>query len=163
RVEDLLPRAAWWIVVPLVVAACAWGIGRLESHDDIRSLQRPPADLVASEKRVRDLLGVGFDTRFVLVTADSPEHVLQRLEGLTLVLERLRAEDKIRGWLSPSPSLVSLERQRADRELLARVVYGADGALERVMRRLGFAPEAIYARRAEFAAGEAQPLTPEAW
>ncbi len=163
RVEELLPRAAWWIVVPLVVAACAWGLARLDSHDDIRALQRPPAELVASEKRVRDLLGVGFDTRFVLVTADSPELVLQRLETLSPVLERLRAEGRIRGALSPSPSLVSLERQRADRELLAGAVYGADGALERVMRQLGFADEAIFARRAEFTAGEARMLTPEAW
>lgn len=163
RVEELLPRAAWWVAVPLAVAACAWGISRLDAHDDIRSLQRPPPDLVASERRVRDLLGVGFDTRFVLVTADSPEQVLQRLESLAPVLERLKSEGRIRGALSPSPGLVSLERQRADRELLARVVYGEGGALERVMGRLGFTPEAIYARRAEFAAGAAQPLTPEAW
>jgi predicted exporter len=163
RVEDLLPRAAWWIVVPLALGACVWGLTRLHARDDVRSLQRPPAELVAAEKRVRSLLGVGFDTRFVLVTARTPELVLQRLEGLTPVLARLASEGKIHGSLSPSPSLVSLQRQRADRELLARTVYSPDGALDRVMQRLGFVPEAIAARRAEFAAVEVHMLTPQAW
>lgn len=163
RVEDLLPRAAWWAVVPLGLGVCVWGLTRLHTLDDVRALQRPSPELVASEKRVRSLLGVGFDTRFVLVTAPTPELVLQRLEALTPVLARLQAEGKIHGALSPSPSLVSLERQHADRELLARAVYGADGVLEHVMQRLGFEQDAIVARRAEFAAGEARLLTPEIW
>lgn len=163
RVEDLLPRAAWWVVVPLALGVCVWGFTRLRTLDDVRALQRPPAELVASEKRLRGLLGVGFDTRFVLVTGSTPELVLRRLEALSPVLARLQAEGKIHGALSPSPSLASLERQRADRELLAGAVYGADGALGHVMQRLGFEQDAIDARRAEFAAGEARQLTPEAW
>jgi predicted exporter len=62
-----------------------------------------------------------------------------------------------------SPSLVSLERQRADRALLAREVYAPGGALERVMRRLGFDAAAIAARQAEFAAADGRFLTPAHW
>jgi predicted exporter len=163
RVESLLPRAAWWCILPLLVAATAWGLAGLETHDDIRALQRPPPELVAAEQRVRGLLGVGFDTRFVLVTAPSPEVVLQRLEALAPVLTRLAADGNIKGFLSPSPSLESAERQRRNRDLLARLVYAPGGVLERVMQQLGFSADSLAARRAAFEATRDRRLTPEAW
>jgi predicted exporter len=163
RVESLLPRAAWWCVLPLLIAATAWGLARLETHDDIRALQRPPPELVAAEQRVRALLGVGFDTRFVLVTAPSPEVVLQRLEALAPVLARLEADGSIKGFLSPSPSLESGERQRHNRDLLARRVYAPGGVLERVMQQLGFSADSLAARRAAFEATRDRRLTPADW
>jgi predicted exporter len=163
RVETLLPRPAAWGLLVLIVAATVFGLLRLESRDDVRALQRPPPQLLAAEQKVRGLLGVGFDTRFVLVTAPTPDEVLQRLEALDPVLQSLVRAGKIKGSLSVSPSLVSLERQRRDRELLERAVYSADGALERVMRRLGFDDDAIAARRGEFAAAGGKFLVPERW
>jgi predicted exporter len=163
RLEDALPRSAVLALVAAVVAVGVAGLARLESRDDVRSLQRPPPGLVADEREVRTLLGVGFDTRFVLVTAPTPEDVLRRLEALAPVLRRLESAGQIRGALSVSPSLVSLERQRADRALLAREVYAPGGALARVMGRLGFDPQAIAARRAEFDAADGHFLTPEHW
>jgi predicted exporter len=118
---------------------------------------------VAAEQKVRTLLGVGFDTRFVLVTAPTPEDVLQRLEALDPVLRGLVEAKHIKGALSVSPSLVSLARQRADRALVAREVYAPGGALERVMGRLGFEAGAVAARQAEFTAAEGRFLTPEHW
>jgi predicted exporter len=143
-----------------VVAAGLW---RLEARDDVRSLQRPPPDLVAAEKRVRGLLGVNFDTRFVLVTAPTPEIVAQRLEALEPVLRKLVREDKLAGYLSASPSLVSLARQERDRALLESRIYVRGGSLDRVMSALGFTPEAIEARRAAFAETRGRWLTPDAW
>src|SRR6185312_12808751 len=118
RLENSLSRPAIIAAVVVVVGLGAAGLAQLESRDDVRSLQRPPADLVAAEQKVRTLLGVGFDTRFVLVTAPSPEDVLQRLETLEPVLRGLVDTRAIKGALSISPSLVSIERQRADRALL---------------------------------------------
>jgi predicted exporter len=118
---------------------------------------------VASEQRVRSLLGVGFDTRFVLVTAPTPELVLERLEALQPALDHLVAEQHIKSYLSVTPSLASAQRQRSDRALLEQQVYGVDGALARVMRQLGFADSAIGARRAAFDAARGKLLTPEHW
>jgi predicted exporter len=162
-VAALLPRASWWTVSALLLAVTLFGISRLETRDDVRALQRPPAELVASEQHVRRLLGIGFDTRFVLVSADSADLLLQRLEALEPALASLRGEKQLRGWLSVTPSLASLQRQRENGELLARLVYAEDGALTRVMQRLGFEAEAIARRRGEYAAAAAHYLTPEAW
>jgi predicted exporter len=163
RIESLLPRPALWVLTPLLLAAVAAGLWRLEARDDVRSLQRPPPDLVAAEKRVRGLLGVNFETRFVLVTGATPEIVAQRLEALDPVLRTLVRQNELAGFLSASPSLVSLARQRRDRTLLESQVYGAGGSLDRVMSGLGFAPDAIEARRAAFARTRGRWLTPEAW
>lgn len=162
-VAALVPRAAWWTVSALLLAVTVFGVTRLETRDDVRALQRPPAELVASEQHVRRLLGIGFDTRFVLVSADSADLLLQRLEALEPTLATLRAEKQIRGWLGVTPSLASVQRQRENGELLERLVYAEDGALARVMRRLGFEAEAITRRRGEFAAAATNYLTPEGW
>ncbi len=163
RVESLLPHAAWWLVVPALLGVTVWGLLGLEARDDVRSLQRPPPELVAQEQRVRGLLGVGFDTRFVLVTAPTPELVLQRLEALDPVLRKLAADGSINGHLSPFPSLQSVERQRRARELLERDVYAPGGVLDRVMTRLGFTPDSMAARHSEFQSARDRWLTPDAW
>jgi len=160
---EILPRAANWILVALLSALTFWGLSLLAPRDDVRALQRPPAALVAAEQRVRTLLGVGFDTRFVLITAATPELVLQRLEALDPVFAALEHDGSIKGHLGVSPSLVSLARQAHDRALLEQQVYGEDGALPHVMRKLGFAPEVIAARRTAFAATQGKMLTPELW
>jgi len=163
RPEDALPRAGLWALVLVVGGLGAAGLARLETRDDVRALQRPPAELVAAEQKVRTLLGVGFDTRFVLVTAPTPEDVLRRLEALEPVLRGLVEAKHIKGALSVSPSLASLARQRADRALLAKAVYADGGALGRVMGQLGFEPSAVAARQAEFAAADGRFLTPDHW
>jgi predicted exporter len=159
----LLPRFATWTLLGVLLALTLWGLSLLKPRDDVRALQRPPPELVAAEKRVRTLLGVGFDTRFVLVTAATPELVLQRLEALEPVFARLELAGNIQGHLSVSPSLVSLGRQQSDRRLLEQKVYGDDGALTHVMQKLGFEPAVIAARRAAFDAARGESLTPEVW
>ena len=159
----ILPRPANWTLGALLLASTIWGLSLLAPRDDVRALQRPPPALVAAEQRVRTLLGVGFDTRFVLVTAATPELVLQRLEALDPVFAALERDGHIKGHLSVSPSLVSLARQAHDRALLEQKVYGDDGALTHVMQKLGFAPRVIATRRAEFAMTRGKMLTPELW
>ena len=163
RADALLPRGAWWTLLLMLMIVAICGLSRLTPRDDVRALQRPPPQLVAAEKRVRTLLGVGFDTRFVLVTAATPELVLQRLEALEPVFAALEQSGKIKGHMSVSPSLVSQQRQQHDRVLLEQKVYGADGALTHVMRKLGFEPAVIAARRASFDATRGKALTPELW
>jgi predicted exporter len=159
----ILPRPATWTLCAMALAATLWGLSLLQPRDDVRALQRPPPELVASEQRVRTLLGVGFDTRFVLVTAPTTEFVLQRLETLETELAKLELGGAIKGHMSVSPSLVSLQRQVRDRALLEHKVYGEDGALAHVMQKLGFDPGVIAARQEAFASSRGNYLKPDSW
>lgn len=133
-----------------VVAAGAW---RLEFLDDIRVLQSSPAGLIAQEVRVRALLGRVPGSRFMLVSGDSEETLLQHEEAL-----RARLGDG--AAVAISSALPSIRQQRRDRERLAQAVYAEDGVLASVMATIGYAPAQIEAARAGFAARQAV-LTPQ--
>jgi predicted exporter len=145
------------------IAALSVGLARVTANDDVRALQRSPQALLDAEQRLRSILQLGFDTRFVLVAAPSAEELLQREEELAARLRGIVSNGALAGFLAVTQSLPSRARQFADRALLARHVYSADGALVRVMQSLGFAPSDIDSRRAEFSASEGRFLTPEQW
>ena len=132
RVENLLPRAPGGSIgaagarAPRARACCAC---RRATTCARCSGRRPHSS--PRRQRVRTLLGVGFDTRFVLVTAATPELVLQRLEALAPVLAQLVADGKIHGRVEPEPEPASRSSaSSANRELLAAQVYGPEGALD---------------------------------
>ncbi len=163
RVDTLLPRSTWLVVLVLLLTMTAFGWSRLTTRDDIRALLRPPAELVAAEKQVRELTGLSIDTRFVLVTGATPEQVLLNLETLQPRLDALVAAKQVDGYMSVTPGVASRTRQRADRALLNDHVYTADGALARVMLRLGFSADAVAARIAEFDTSSGRELSVEQW
>lgn len=153
------PRVAIAVVLALLVVA---GISKLRIEDDVKALQQSPPELVREEQRVRELLGGGVETRFFLVTGDSAQAVLETEERLTSVLDELVADGTLASWQGVSASLPSVARQQRNRALLEQRVYADDGVLTDVMGSLGFPPDAIAQRRAEFAA-PGTPLEPEEW
>jgi predicted exporter len=163
RPESWLPRMAWAALALGVAVLAALGWWRLAPEDGLRSLMAPNAALVKVEHRIKDLLGQRFDTRFVLVTAATPQGVVERLEALEPTFEKLVGEKALDGYLSAVPAVASFARQKADRALLETRVYGDDGALSRVMTELGFTGEAIAAARASFKDSATRALTLDQW
>jgi predicted exporter len=163
RPESWLPRMAWAALALGLAVLATLGWWRLAPEDGLRSLMAPNAALVKVEHRIKDLLGQRFDTRFLLVTATTPQGVIEHLETLEPTLESLVAKNVIDGYLSAVPAVASLARQKADRALLEERVYGEGGALPRVMTELGFADEAIAAARASFTDSATRGLTVEQW
>jgi predicted exporter len=77
-------------VVPAVLALSLPGILLLEPKDDIRLLYATPERLSADDDVIGELVPRPDGNRFLLVTADSEQALLERQERLRPELERLR-------------------------------------------------------------------------
>ena len=162
-----LPAARPLPVPPLVAVLALLAVGgagawSVDFVDDVRALQSTPDWLKAEDARSRMLLGGGQDTRFFLVEGTSAEAALQNEEALRDELNALVASGALGGYQAVSRALPSERRQREHYAWLAAQVYDPDGVLARTLRGIGYAPEEVARRLAEFP--HAPPLlTPAAW
>ncbi|MBB6093394.1 putative exporter [Povalibacter uvarum] len=148
--------------VAAIVVLTAIGLTRLQVRDDVKALQQSPPDLIASEQRVRELLGSGIETRFFLVSGDSAQTALDNAQQLATQLDRLVATGAIASYQSVTQALPSETQQRRNHELLAQQVFAPGALLDRVMGSLGFPAESIEKRRQDFSAANA-PLAVDEW
>jgi predicted exporter len=132
------PRWRWSKATTVIVAALAVlllaGGWRLQANDDLRQLQSSPAELMQSQRRVAQLLGLPSPAQFILVQGRDAQQVLQREEALKPLLARLAGEGVVSGHLALSDWVPSLARQQADAALTARV---ESEVLARVSQALG--------------------------
>lgn len=112
-------KAAIFLGVAALLSAV--GIARLDSNDDLRSLQSSPKSLIDQQIRISQMLGMPSPAQFYLVQGDSAEQVLQREEALIERLRVLAANKQIGGYRAISDWLPSVQRQHADAALTARV------------------------------------------
>ena len=154
-------RSTWWVLAVLVVAVAS-GIARVDVQDDIKALQQSPVHLVDEEKRVRDVLGTGIETRFFLVSGESAQSVLEAEERLARALDELVRDGALGSYQGVASGVPSIARQRLNHELLEKNVYAPGAVFDQVMNAFGFEPSAIEQRRAEFEAAHA-PLTVDEW
>lgn len=107
--------------VGVVLVLSALGIARLDSDDDLRSLQSSPPALMAEQIRLSQLLGMPSPAQFYLVQGADAAQLLQREEALTQRLRGLIGEQRIGGYRAISDWLPSPAQQQADAALTARV------------------------------------------
>lgn len=150
------------VVVVILGALATTGLMRLHVQDDVKALQQSPPQLVAEEQRVRDLLGSGIETRFFIVTGESAEAVLEAEEQLAAALSGLVKDGSLASYQSVNAALPSQARQKRNHELLAQHVYAPGAVFDQVTTRLGFTPDVIESRRAEFVSG-GSPLGVQQW
>jgi predicted exporter len=122
-VQTIVARlTAGWRGVRLAALALLLAIpGWMQMHhdDDVHLLISPPADLVAQEKQIRDITGLGNGTQFYLVQGTDQEQVLQREEALEQRLQAMTDAGQLQGWVGLAGMAPSLQRQRANQALLA--------------------------------------------
>jgi predicted exporter len=109
----------WVAVGALALAFIAAGLWRLETDDDLRSLQSSPPALIEQQAEIGRLLGMPSPAQFYLVRGADAEQTLQREEALIERLDRLRAQRKIGGYRAISDWLPSKKRQTVDAVLTA--------------------------------------------
>lgn len=164
--DGLLARWRWSAgriaIFTLIGALLAFGITKLIVHDDIRALQNSKPELAATESRVRDLLGTGNETRFILIQGPSAQAVLESEERLTPALDRLVASHALGSYVAVSRAVPSLRRQQENHRLLAENVYARGGALPKLMTQFGFDAAVIERQLDEFESASA-PLSFADW
>ena len=115
------PNAVGIVALLLFAAFIAGGLHRLKVNDDLRSLQASPPTLLADEIAIGKLLGLPSPAQYFLVEGDNAQAVLRNEERLTDALQPLVAAGTLQGWRAVSDWLPSLQRQQADRALVAPV------------------------------------------
>jgi predicted exporter len=102
--------------------------GWLQIHhdDDVHLLISQPTGLIAQEKQIRDITGLGNATQFFLVQGEDDEQVLQREELLEQRLQAMTDAGSLQGWIGLAGMAPSLQRQRANQALLAPLFASPD-------------------------------------
>ena len=134
----------------LILFVGAAGLGKLQTRDDIRSLQQGSDALMAEEAKVRTLLSGGVDNQFLLVRADSMEALLERLEALAPVLAKAEKDLLLQSHVSLADYLPSRAQQLEDYRLQQQI-YGP--RLGDIVARLGLEPELEAKLQAKYQAG----------
>lgn len=159
---QLSPPTRRWLLLAAIVVTAA-GLLRIKTEDNVRTLQRPSAELAATEQRVRQILQTGFETQFILVVGASEEEVLVREEATRRRLQPLQDRAQLSGHFAVTQSLSSLDRQADNRKLLARYVTGTDGALARALLSIGFPATEVARRVGAFQQALQRNYHPQDW
>jgi predicted exporter len=156
-------RAGFFTVV-LFIAIAAFGIARLQVSDDIRSLQKPPADLLADQIKLGRLLDAPTPVQFYLIRAATAEQLLQREEALQTRLQPLIDRKIISGYQAISSWVPSARRQQENQQLAQTALLGDDGRgpLPAIAQQIGEDAAWIAKMKAGIAAPQTI-LTPEAF
>lgn len=148
------------LVLLVVVALGTFGFLRLRTDDSPRALSRRSAEIVREEEFIRESMGTDRQDGWLLVTGESRETLLARMEKLGAALTAAGPEVVETGPLISS-FLPSRQRQEADREMLLAFLED-DAELRSEAARLGLPAEALARLRKELAK-PLEPLTPDDW
>jgi predicted exporter len=150
--------------VALFIAIAAFGIARLQVSDDIRSLQKPSADLLADQIKLGRLLDAPTPVQFYLIRADTTEQLLQREEALQTRLQALVDRKIISGYQAISSWVPSAKRQHENQQLAQAALLADDGRgpLPAIAQQIGEDAAWIAKMKTAIAAPQTV-LTPEAF
>jgi predicted exporter len=147
-------------VALLSIAFAAFGFSRLDTEDDIRSLQNPPKYLVDEQIKLNQLLDAPAPAQFYLVRGPTAEAVLQREEMLRERLEPMIAQRLISGYQAISNWVPSFRAQDEHRQLIQEKLLNDGGALNMLAEQIGESGKWA-ARSREGLLASALPLSPE--
>ncbi|WP_447472807.1 MMPL family transporter [Vibrio harveyi] len=102
---------------------------QLKYDDDIRQLQAMPETLKQQEALITKVSGMQASQQMLVVTADTDQSLLQRLEQLDPTLQQWQQTNIIEGYQSLSKYLGSTERQQSDFALIANLYQTQASAL----------------------------------
>jgi predicted exporter/uncharacterized membrane protein len=124
----------------LLLALPGWR--QLQHDDDVHLLVSQPSGLLAQERQIRDITGLGNATQFYLVQGADAEQVLEREEALEQRLQSMVDAGRLQGWIGLAGMAPSLQRQYANRAVLAPL-FGQPARLRQQLHDAGFRPDDI--------------------
>ncbi len=103
----------WFGAVVLTALISLLLLSQARFVDDVRLFNQSPASLLAQEQQVRSLGQQQWDSRFIVVLADSAEQVLQREQQLLPLLQTWQQQGWLQGWQALSQQLPPVQQQDA--------------------------------------------------
>ncbi|KKO02087.1 hypothetical protein LCGC14_0109490 [marine sediment metagenome] len=113
---------------------------RLQVSDDLRQLNPSPPELIAEQQRVQQLLQRPGARHYLIVTADTDDALLTRLEQLDTALTALSDESHLDQFRHLAQAVPSAERQHQSVE---RIRFMHDTALPQLAERAGLPADAL--------------------
>jgi predicted exporter len=110
-----------WGIALCLIAVMVGGLVQLRANDDIRSLFNGDATLMAEQRQISEVMQLPSPAQMFLISAASPEAVLQSEEALIERLRPLVAAKKIGGYEAVTRWLPSQAKQEEARALQARL------------------------------------------
>ena len=159
-------RRACLVLVVVLLAISLPGWMRLSCNDNVQVLISRPAVLVAQEEKIRELTGFGNSSQFYLIEGETPEDVLRHEEKLLEKLAQLAGpggKHALDSYLGVSAFVPSEERQRQNREYLAKKLFSDESGLRDQLAEASLRDEVADRFVADFKGGEGQVLFVEDW
>jgi predicted exporter len=150
-----------WLGLMLTVFI-AGGLWLLTPQDDVRLLQSPPAELLRTADKIRQLFPTSPDNQFFLVSGKDQTEWHQNEQTLLERLDGLKQQKTLTAYQGLSNYWPDTNRQQQNYQLLKYKLYDS-GLLERYMTDLGFDQTAVKAEYQQFAAAERNTLALPEW
>ncbi|WP_460417328.1 MMPL family transporter [Pseudomonas sp. microsymbiont 2] len=119
--QRLLRKVPSGALLALLLAFCATGLWRLETHNDIRQWVGSPPQLLEEAQAVARITGYQPTSQFYLVRGADQQQLLERLQALSVKLGELRDLDKLKGYMSLGQLIASPAEQARTRQALANL------------------------------------------
>jgi len=146
----------------MLSAFIAGGLWMLTPQDDVRLLQSPPAELLRTADKIRQLFPISPDNQFFLVSGKDQADWHQNEQALLKRLELLKQQKALTAYAGLSNYWPDESQQQQNYQLLKHQLYDS-GLLERYMTDLGFDKTAVKAEYEQFSKAEHNTLALPEW
>ncbi|WP_101759766.1 MMPL family transporter [Oceanicoccus sp. KOV_DT_Chl] len=133
--QNIIQRRQLLAVLLALGVALLLGVPMVQSNDDIRLLRNTPDNILAMESTFTEISGARLSSEFFLVTAASPQAVLEAEESL---LARLGKMETAPAYQALTASIPSIKRQTMQRKLLLNVMSSPESSLYQFLLATGF-------------------------
>jgi len=156
-------QARIWLAVVLL-GVFSLGAFSFSISNEVRTFYTPSPELMASERRLQQVLQGVSPNQYFLLSAASPEQLLQLEEQFRYGhLDPLVARGAVHGYTATSVAVPSQRQQALDYQLQRDRVYSNQGLASEFMQSAGFGAEAIADTREKFHLAAGNDLLPDTW
>ncbi len=128
------------VISVLMTVVCIY---TYRANDSIVVLNNSSAELQRSERLIHKLIAPPSSTKFIIVSGDTEQDLLQREEQVTAQLQTLVDDGALTGFNAVSNLVPSIKTQDDNYQVYGQHIYSESGALTELYSRLGFPKQQI--------------------
>ncbi len=128
------------VITVFMIVVC---INTYKANDSIVVLNNSSAELQRSEQLIHKLTAPPSSTKFIIVSGDTEQDLLQREEQVIAQLQTLVDDGALTGFNAVSNMVPSIKTQDDNYQVFGQHIYSESGALTELYSRLGFPKQQI--------------------